>query len=169
VWSFGAGITLTQSLVRFTESSLGFNLNASFKLGDKLNFTLSSQSLNSAAWRYYPQLFSSDLAKIGQTPANYYVSPLTDIVDGLTIWDTDKLRQSLFKLKGLSLTAAQDLHDWTLSAQVTTAPYYQATSQTYSLDTTFTLLLAWKDIPDIKTKIVKTSSNSTTPDNTISF
>jgi len=97
------------------------------------------------------------------------VNPLTDVLNSLKIWDTDSLRSSFFKLKGLSFTAAQDLHDWTLSAQVSTTPYIVASTQPYSLDTTFTLLLTWKDIPDIKTKIVKTSSNSTTPNNTISY
>jgi hypothetical protein len=154
-WSLGLGLSLTQSLVRFTESSLGINLNASYKVNDTLNFTLSSQSLNSSAWRYYPQAFKSDLAEINRTPEDYAVNPFTDLWNSLSIWDKDSRRESLIKLKSLSLKASQDLHDWTLSAEVSTKPLYDATDRTYSLDTTFSILLAWKDIPDIKTTITK--------------
>jgi hypothetical protein len=161
-WSLGASLTLSQSLVRFTDSTLGANLSASFKATDSLTFTFSSQSLNSAAWRYFPGLFKNELAEIGRVPADYAVNPLADIWDSLSVWNGDTLRQSLFKLKSLSLKAAQDLHDWTLSAEVSTTPLYNATSQTYSLDTTFSILLAWKDVPDIKTTVTKASGTGLT-------
>jgi hypothetical protein len=161
-WSLGAGLALSQSLVRFTESSLDFNLNVSFKVGDKFSFTFSSQSENSAAWRYYPWLFSGELAEIGKSSSSYAMNPLTDVWNGLSVWDSDKLRLSLFKLKSLSLKAAQDLHDWTLSAEITTAPLYDATLQQYSLDTSISILLAWKDIPDIKTTVTSTTATGLT-------
>jgi hypothetical protein len=162
VWSLGASLSLSQSLVRFTESSLGLNLNASFKVGNALSFTLSSQSLNSSAWRYYPGLFVGELAGAGYTPAEFQVNPLSDIWNSLSIWDGDALRKSLFKLKSLSLKAAQDLHDWTLSAEISTAPLYNATLQSYSLDTSFSILIAWKDVPDIKTTVTRTTSTGIT-------
>jgi lipopolysaccharide assembly outer membrane protein LptD (OstA) len=157
VWSLGANLSLSQSLIRFTESNLGFNLNASLKVDDKLSLTFSSQSLNSAAWRYFPGLFSDQLPA-GRTPSDYRVNPIIDIWNSLSLWDASALRNSLFKLKSLSLTAVQNLHDWTLSAQISTTPLLNATDRTYSLDTSFTILLAWKDIPNIKTTVTKTST-----------
>jgi hypothetical protein len=161
-WSLGSNLSLTQSLVRFTESSLSFNLNISFKVGDTFNFTFSSQSLNSAAWRYFPGLFSDQLSEAGYSASNSFVNPITDIWNSLSVWDENALRNSYFKLKSLSLKAAQDLHDWTLSAEVSTTPLYDATKQSYSLNTSFTFLVAWKDIPDIKTTVTKTSTTGIT-------
>jgi len=39
---------------------------------------------------------------------------------------------------------------------------YNATSQSYSLDTSISVLLAWKDVPDINTTIKKTTSTGIT-------
>jgi hypothetical protein len=172
VWTLNPSLALAQSLVRFTESTLAFNLSTSLKLDDKFTFTFSSSSLNSEAWHYYAGLFGSELSAIpnqNYTAAQFQVNPLEDIWNSLKIWDTNSLRQSLFKLKSLSFKAEQDLHDWTLSAEVTTAPLYDSTASTYSLDTTFTFLLKWKDLSDIKTKIVKTSSSSSGNENTLSY
>jgi hypothetical protein len=161
-WSFGLGLSLSQSLVRFTDSSLGINLSASYKVNDSLNLTLSCQSLNSAAWRYFPWAFKDDLAAIGRSPEDYAVNPLSDLWKSLSLWDKDSQKESLIKLKSLSLKAAQDLHDWTLSAEVSTKPLYDAVAKTYSLDTTFSILLSWKDIPDIKTTITKQTGSDLT-------
>ena len=171
VWSLTPSLALDQSLVYFSESTLAFNLSTSLKLDDKLTLTFSSSSLNSEAWRYYAGLFGNELSTINSnyTAAQFQVNPLEDIWNSLKIWDTNALTQSLFKLKSLSFTAAQDLHDWTLSAQVSTAPLYNSTTSTYSLDTTFTILIKWKDMSDIKTNIVKTSSASSGTSNTLSY
>jgi hypothetical protein len=148
-------ISLSQSLVRFSESTLVFGLSASIKVGDKLSLSLSSQSQNSSAWRYYADLFGPQLASGGFAAADFRKSPLQDILDSLAIWDNDKLRKSLFKLKSLSVKAVRDLHDWTLSAEVSTSPLYDSSSKSYTLNTSFTILLAWKDIQDIKTTVKK--------------
>jgi hypothetical protein len=172
LWSLKPSLALAQSLVYFTTSSLEFDLNASFKLDDKLTFSFSSSSVNSEAWRYYAGLFSSELSAVpgyNYTAAQFQVNPLEDIWDSLQIWDTNSLTQSLFKLKSLSFKVEQDLVDWTLSAEVATAPLYNSTTSTYSLDTTFTILIKWKDMSSIKTKIVKTSSASSGTDNTLSY
>jgi len=161
-WSFNPSLDLSQSLIRFTESNLDIKLNATYKMSDTLSFTLSSDSLNSSAWRYFPWVFKKDLAKIGQAPSDYQVNPLTDIWNSLRVWDKKSQTESLIKLKSLSLKASQDLHDWTLSAEVSTKPLYDATLRSYSLDTTFSILLAWKDIPDIKTTITKQTAEPIT-------
>ena len=149
-------------LLWFDEPCPLSNLNAAFKVSNTLSLAFSSQSLNSAAWRYYPGFFSGELAELGKTPEDYYVNPLTDIWNSLSIWNKATLGESLFKLKSLSLKAAQDLHDWTLSAEISTSPLYNATSQSYSLDTSISVLLAWKDVPDINTTIKKTTSTGIT-------
>ncbi len=154
-WSLSSNVQLSQSLVRFSESSLSFGLTASFKVGDQLTLSFASVSQNSSAWRYYAGLFGSQLASGGFSADSFQKSPLTDVWEALQVWDGATLRDSLFKLKSLSVKASRDLHDWTLSAEVATAPLYDSTSKSYSLNTTFTFLLAWKDIQDIKTTVKK--------------
>jgi len=154
-WSLGLTLGLDQSLVRFTDSSLSIGLNATYRVNSTLSLTLASLSINSEAWRYFPGAFKKDLDAIGANPEDYQVNPLTDLWDSLSIWDREAQERSLIKLKSLSLKAAQDLHDWTLSAEISTKPLYNATDRTYSLDTTFSILLSWKDIPDISTTITK--------------
>jgi len=156
LWSLGANIALAQSLLRFTESTLSFQLTASVNMADKFSLSVSSQSQNSAAWRYYAWAFASPLESAGISKESVQVNPLTDIWEALSIWDEASLHKSLFKLKGLSFRAAQDLHDWTLSAEVSTAPLYKDLK--YSLNTTFTILLAWKDIQTLKSTVKKDST-----------
>ncbi|MGA2547576.1 MAG: hypothetical protein ABSF43_13565 [Rectinemataceae bacterium] len=158
IWSIVPNLALTQSLVRFSESTLTFGLTASVKVSDQFSLTFSSQSQNSAAWRYYPDLFGSQLASGGFSAESFRVNPVTDILDSLMIWDSDKLRTSLFKLKSLSIKAVRDLHDWTLSAEISTMPLYNAISNNYTLDTSISVVLAWKDIQNIKTTITKDST-----------
>jgi hypothetical protein len=168
-WAINPSLAFSQSLVRFSESSLGFTLSSTVKLGDGLSLSFSSYSLNSKAWRYYSGLFSGVLDQLGLSITT--VNLFTDIYNSLAIWDTQLLTEGNFKLKSLSFTFAQDLHDWTLSAQVAASPVLDTTSAPYfyKIDPTFTLLLTWKDLSDIKTKIVKTSSSSSTNNYTLTY
>ena len=159
-WSLAPSLSLAQSLVRFSESSLTFGLTASLKIGDILNLSLSSSSENDSAWQYYAGLFSSQISQVrsstgalgGLNAADYQVNPLADIWDGLSVWNPDALKRSLFKLKSLSFTIAHDLQDWTLSGTVSTSPLL-LTTNTYTLDTKISILLAWKDMSQIKSTI----------------
>jgi hypothetical protein len=159
VWSLGAKIALKQNLLQFSsDSSLRVELSASLKVSDKLSLTLSSQSQNSSLWRYYADLFAPQLEGGGFSVAASRVNPLEDLWNSIKVWDSAALRKGLFKLKGLSFDAAIDLHDWTLTANVSTKPLYDTTNRTYTLDTSFSVLLAWKDIQAIKTTVKKDST-----------
>lgn len=159
-WSLGANVAFSQSIVKFSNSSLSFGLNSSVKLGDALTLSLSSNSVNSAAWRYYPGLFASQLESINIDPSQYYVNFFADVWNGLKIWDKKSLLDALFKLKSLSLKVTRDLHDWTLTGEVSTAPLLH-TDKTYSLEATISILLQWKDIPAIKTNVKRTPTTVT--------
>ena len=162
-WSLAPDLELTQGLVRFTESSLSFGLTASLKVGDELSLSISSLSQNSSVWRYYSGLFSSTPIYLNNGPNSSYVSPsayqrdpLKDIWDSLSIWDQKALANSLFKLKSLSFSAARDLHDWTLTVGATTTPIYNGS--TYKLNTALSILIAWKDLSEIKSTITYNST-----------
>jgi lipopolysaccharide assembly outer membrane protein LptD (OstA) len=171
VWSVVPSLSLAQSLIKYSESSLSFSLSASFKVSNTLSLTLSSSSANSAPWHYYAGLFQTQIEESGKTVAKVQTNPIDELLASLTFWDDSVLRSEAarFKLKSLSLKAEQDLHDWTLSVEAATAPKYDSTAKTYSLDTTFTILLKWKDLSDIKTKLVKTSKDSANDEYTLTY
>jgi len=166
LWTLAPSLSLTQSLVRFSESTLTFSLSASIKIGSELNVTFASVSQNSQAWRYYAGLFDSQLSQAGLSSATYQINPITDIWQSLSIWDPNSLANTLFKLKSLSVTLARDLEDWTLSATVSTTPYYTGT--TYTLDTKISIILAWKDMSAIQSTI-NYDSNPVAPATSITY
>jgi lipopolysaccharide assembly outer membrane protein LptD (OstA) len=160
-WSLKPTLSLNQSFVKFSESTLSFGLTTSVKIDDSFSLSFSSQSQNSSVWRYYAGLFESQLAGGGLSADYYRINPLADIWNSLSIWDKDSLYNGNFKLKSLSVKAVQDLHDWTLTVDVSTSPLYDTTLKSYKLNTSFSILLAWKDIEAIKTTVKKDSTGIT--------
>ena len=168
-WSIAPSLSLTQSLVECSQSNLVFSLTASLKIGDKFTFSFSSSSQNSAVWEYYAFIFPSVTEAFDYTdgsgatkttyvkfdPSSYQINPLTDLWESISIWDTDALTKGNFKLSTLSIQAAQDLHDWTLSLTASTTPVLDTTviPNKYHFNTAFSINLAWKDITAIKSAV----------------
>ena len=156
IWqpTLSASLTYNQSLLQFSTSTMVFGLSIDLKLGSGFTLDISSQSQNSSAWLYWPSLFSipSDI------PVQA-VNPLTDILDSLSVWDTSKLYAANFKLKSLSMKLSQDLGDWTLSASATATPTLYTPSTGLSIGSywyinpSFSVNIAWKDIPFMKNTI----------------
>lgn len=146
-------LSYAQNLIRFTESRLAaaFELSLSNKQGTSLSF--SSSSSNRSAWRYWPGLFQ---ITDEFDPRDYGRSILSDLADSLSLWDTARLRNGLFKLESMKLKLAQDLHDWTLAASLGMDPVLVTPASGrsyYELDFSFSFSVAWKDIPEIKTSL----------------
>lgn len=152
-WSFTPSLSLTQNLLQFSKSTLSFDFTASLKIGASFSLSATMQSRNASAWRYYPELFRSELATAGFVPGDFYVNPLEDIWNSISLWDSNALKRALIKLKALKFEAVQDLHDWTLTLGVEAKPTLADDGRSYYIDTSFSLLLAWKDFSDIKANI----------------
>ena len=112
-------LSYTQNLIRFTESSIIADLSISLagKKGSSLKF--SGRSVNKSPWRYWPGLFP---ASADFDPQDYARDPFTDIVDAFSVWNNQALKRTLFKLQNLSLSLAQDLHDWNVEASLAMSP-----------------------------------------------
>lgn len=161
-WSVGTNAVLSQSLLRFSESTLTLGLTASLKVSKLIELSFSSQSQNSAAWRYYPELFSSSTT-LSNWPDAYKRSFFEDVVDSLSVWDTDALHRGLFKLKSLSFKMTHDLHDWDLSVEMSVSPLLKTTpTKRYVLDPELSILLKWRDISAIKTEATYDSDDGFT-------
>ncbi len=141
----------SQSLLRFTDSTMTLGLSASVSVGSGFTFTLSTQSQNRNAWKYWPGLlkYASDYT----TPANTALNPFSDIVDSLSFWDAGARTRGNFKLKSLALRVSQDLEDWTVNFDATATPKLDTVIKNYYIDPTISLTIAWKDIPEIKSAL----------------
>ncbi len=146
-------LSYTQNIIRFTESTLAFSLDASIATEKGTKLTFSSSSINKSAWRYWPGMFP---ITTGLDPNAYARNPITDIYNSLAIWDSARLKTTLFKLQTLSLSLSQDLHDWTINAGLGMSPVLitpDSGRPYYQLDFSFTFAVTWKDVPEIKTQL----------------
>ncbi|HUX42302.1 MAG TPA: hypothetical protein VMV83_14135 [Rectinemataceae bacterium] len=156
--TLSSSLSYTQSLLRFSDSVMTFGLSVDLKLGAGFALNLSSQSQNRNAWRYWPQLLSIP-GSLGSA-SSYMVNPIIDIGNSLAIWNSAALQNANFKLKSLSFKLSQDLDDWTLSASASATPTLSSDSTYWYINPSFTLNIAWKDIPMMKSNITGTYDNS---------
>jgi hypothetical protein len=160
---FGLSVngSYTQNLLRFSESVLSLGLTASLKIDRFLDLSFTSLSQNAAVWRYWPGLFPA-VESLGGAGA-WYKNPLLDLYESVSFWDPEARRRSLFKLKSLSLKLNHDLHDWDLAFELSASPKLDTSSTpyVYVLDTKFSIFLAWRDVPEIKTKVTKDDTGLT--------
>ncbi|MBU0934504.1 MAG: hypothetical protein KKC64_02695, partial [Spirochaetes bacterium] len=150
---FGVSLEARQNLLRFVESTLSFSLDFKIQVHEFIDITFSSESQNAALWRYYRNLFelSDDFA--GLEPVN----PITDILNGFRFFDEDDSlrRSSLFKLKSLSVKVVHYMSDWNLSFELSSAPYLNRDTLDYEFRNSWSVFLAWKAVPEIKTEFKK--------------
>jgi len=156
--SLAIDASYTQNLLQFSSSVLSFSLGLTLKVTDLIDVSFKSVSQNSSAWRYCPWIFPA-IEEAGYDPADYFRDPVQDILYGFAFWDTSARTSSLFKLKSLSISIAHDLHDWNLSFSLTSTPTLDTSSTPYRyiLESEFSILLAWKDVSQIKASLSKDS------------
>jgi lipopolysaccharide assembly outer membrane protein LptD (OstA) len=158
--SLSIDTSYTQSLLRFTESSLSFSLGVTLKIKDNIDLSFTSLSQNAAAWRYWPGLFPEASAdKIGAKLATQ-VPMLADIAQSFYFWNDEARRNSLFKIKSLSVKLTHYLHDWDLAFAAQASPTLITVDgkKSYKIDPTFQLTLTWKDMTEMKAALNKTST-----------
>jgi len=148
-----ANLNYSQNLIKFTESSLSTALGFTVTSSSGTSLSFKTESLNKASWRYWPGIFP---ASTGFDPKDYYKNIFTDLGDSLAVWDTSRLYKGMFKLKSLALSLSQDLHDWNLEAKLGMDPLLVTPSTGrpyYKLDFSFSILVTWKDIPELKSSV----------------
>ncbi|MCX7025015.1 MAG: hypothetical protein NT080_10385, partial [Spirochaetes bacterium] len=148
-----ADFRFSQSLLRFSESTLSLTTGLTFSVSEALDLNFSSSSQNPSVWRYFPGLFDLPFAV---DPVN----PIADIIRSFNFFDDGtSRRQSLFKLRSLSFKAVRHLHDWDLSLEFTGNPVLTTNGldKKYIFDSTITILVAWRPIPEFSTKTTLTA------------
>ncbi len=147
--SLSASLAASQSLLKFTDSSLALNLRAELKVAERLTLSFTSVSRNQSLWRYFPGLF--------EFPGTIEpVNPVRDILDSFDFFSPGQegRYRSLWKLSSLSVKLVRELHDWDLSLELGAKPVLRAdvTPKTYEFETSWTVLAVWRAIPKIQTK-----------------
>lgn len=150
--------SLVFDLIRPTNSYFRFTPSLTFKINKFIDLTFSSETRNSSIYRYFQDMFDSDIELPGET--NIFV----DLFNSFAFWgggafyDSDQtLRKSSgFKLKNLKVTVKHDLHDWDFSASLAVTPRLINTGgrREYNFDPYVTVSIVWKPMSGIKTEIV---------------
>jgi len=146
-------LSYIQNAIRFTESVITAGLDLSLQGGKGTSLLFSGRSTNKSAWRYWPGFFE---VTENFDPSDYARNPFIDVLDSLSIWDNQALRRTLFKLQSLSLSLAQDLHDWAVSAGLAMSPVLitpDSGRPYYQLEFSFNFLVSWKDLPELKSSV----------------
>lgn len=141
--SFSLSASARQSFLRFSDSSMNVSATLTFKIHEFLDLSFSATSRNSSLWRYYPGVFDLNFPV---EPVN----PLEDILKSFSFWSDADRQEALFKLKSLSLRVVHNLHDWDLSAELSVQPVLVSATASYEFLPTFSMLIAWKPVPEIQ-------------------
>ena len=141
--------SVVYDFVRPTNSYFVFIPTITFKVNNLLNISFSSESRNSAIYRY----FCSD-EEFADKYKTGYRNPFEDLIDSFRFDSDDKRKASNFKMKNLKVTVTHDLDDWDLSAECTIKPRYISSSKSYSFDPYFSISVSWRPMSGMKTEIL---------------
>lgn len=151
-WTLDINPNAQQSFIRFTDSYLSFILGLSFKVHSFLDITLATTSRNSSLWRYYANAFDFP-TELGIQPIN----PVEDLMKSFNFFDPEAKhrRESLFKLKSMSLTATHHLHDWDLAGTFSASPVLDTDGLGYVFKSSYSIMLSWRSVSQIKSTYKK--------------
>ncbi|MBN1241450.1 MAG: LPS-assembly protein LptD [Spirochaetales bacterium] len=147
--SLSASLAASQSLLKFTDSTLSLTLGVNFEVADRFTLSFSSVSRNQSFWRYFPGLFDF--------PGTIEpVNPVRDVLDSFDFFSPGQegRYRSLWKLSSLSVKLLRELHDWDLSLELSARPVLRSdvVPRIYEFETSWTMLASWRAIPKIQTK-----------------
>jgi hypothetical protein len=153
---------------RYSNSTFSFNLSTALAITDFLELSFATTSQNSHVYKYLIGLpgFETDRSDIVR------IDPLVDLVNSFGVASASQLAQdpnisattlrqnSNFKLKNIKISAVHHLEDWDLSVSYEGRSELSTTgTKNYVFNPYFTLNLAWKQIPEIKSSIAKTPTS----------
>lgn len=152
----GLTTSLNINLLRVTESSFSFSPTIKLSIFKNLVFSFSSLSTNSVIARYFDKI---PLFGLPDLPGEE--NPIKDLLQSFYFWDKSARQASGFKLKSLSFSLTQDLHDWDLSADLTVKPVLQKDAGNYHYEYIpyFSFVISWKPVSDVKTTIKSERGN----------
>jgi hypothetical protein len=152
---FGINTSLAFDLQRYTYSSFNFSLNATVVIANFLDLVFSTSSENAQIYRYFQWLpfFKSDVP----LPADVETNLFKDLFNSFRFDDTEKRRQSGFKLKSMNVSLVHHLGDWNARLGVNLTPYLDQTGTPsnwqFKFNPEVSFLVQWVPISEIRTEM----------------
>lgn len=140
-------ISWFMNVEQFTDNNLGFSLTFTFWLYKFLELSVTTTSYNNRTFQY----FVAPAAELGRAPVN----PLIDLFNSFNFFDTAARRQSAFNLQSISVDLTHYLHDWNLKLSYVGRPVLNETAvpQQYEWGSTFSIVLQWIPIPELRSNL----------------
>jgi lipopolysaccharide assembly outer membrane protein LptD (OstA) len=144
----------SMNLQKLIDNQFDFSLSFNLSIFRFLDLTFSSVSYNNKTYRYIPGWPQA----LGESQT---VNPLVDLFDSFSFWNIGKRFDSNFKLRSLSISAVQHLHDWDLTIQYQGSPQLTTVSGAlqYNWSSTLAIQVQWVAVPEVKARAIKDSAD----------
>jgi hypothetical protein len=150
-FSVNINTNLNFDLQRYTYSRFDFTLGLTLGIAKFADVTFSATSENPLVFWYVKDWGIFDLPS--SLSKGEQRNLFKDLIDSFR-FDDDKLRRnSGFKLKAFNLNINHHLGDWNAILGMTLSPYLDQTSREYKFNNTFSFIVQWVPITEIKTDI----------------
>lgn len=136
----------SMNLLKPTDTSFNFKLSFTLSIAEFLDLNFKSESVNRAFYRYIPG-FSEEVG-LANT-----VNPFEDLLKSFNFFNKNDRVASNFNLSLLDITAVHHMKDWDLNLTYSGKPEKDDTSKQYIWESSFSIFLIWKPIPEIKKEI----------------
>jgi hypothetical protein len=148
-----------QNIQNYIDNLFDFSPSLTLTVYKSLDITFSSVSNNTRTYLYIP----------GWTGMPW-VNPLTDLLQSVNFFNNDDRRRSGFKIQTISLKAVQHFPDWDVSVQYQGSPQLithtnVATGAQFvqnEWSPTFSILVQWKAVSEVKSTIHQEYTGTTT-------
>jgi len=137
---------LNFNLIRLTDSYLTFSPKITFGVYEFVDVSFGVTSRNDSIVKYFNNLLNLPVDFAGET------NIFKDIGYSLFFWDSEKRRQSDFKVKSIDFQLTHNLKDWTMTISYSIKPTLKTErgKKTYRFDPTISFFVQWNPIGDIK-------------------
>jgi len=136
----------SMNIEEFTENRLDFSLTFRLFIHKFLQLSFTSRSYNNRTFQYIPGL-------VDQVAEYDRVNILDDLLKSFNFFDINDRRISGFKLGSITVEATHYLHDWNLILSYEGKPYVNEEAKKYQWGNTFSVVLQWLPIPEMKSTI----------------
>jgi hypothetical protein len=137
------------NLQKYTDNLFDFTFGLTFNVYKALDLTMSSYSTNSRTYRYIPGWAEA----VGEV----WVNPFADLLDSFNFFNLAARQRSAFKIRTLSISAAQHFPDWDLSVTYLGAPQLRTDPtdgrQKYMWTPSFAVQVQWNAVPEVKSTV----------------
>jgi lipopolysaccharide assembly outer membrane protein LptD (OstA) len=141
-WSMNLYPTTVAGTKIYT-NNLTFSFTLKYFLYKFLEFSITTNSYNNRTYQYFPGL------------AETWVNPFTDLLKSFNFFNIDDRKASAFKLKNIVVDMVHHMHDWDLTLRYEGKPLLQTVAgrPSYTWSDSFSVLLQWTPIPEMRSKV----------------